>query len=130
MDSRTTWPALIGALVKEETLSSDETAWAMNEIMEGAATPAQIAGFGIALRMKGETPAELTGLAETMLARATPVSIPGPIVDLVGTGGDGAHTVNISTMGTIVAAAAGGRVVNHRNRPAAAASGAPGPPDA
>ncbi len=123
MDARTAWPALIGALIKGETLSADETAWAMNEIMEGAATPAQIAGFGIALRMKGETPAELTGLAETMLARATPVSIPGPIVDLVGTGGDGAHTVNISTMGTIVAAAAGARMAKHGNRAASSACG-------
>ena len=123
MDSRSTWPALIGALIKGETLSADETAWAMNEIMEGAATPAQIAGFGIGLRMKGETPAELTGLAETMLARATPVSIPGSIVDLVGTGGDGAHTVNISTMGTIVAAAAGARMAKHGNRAASSACG-------
>jgi anthranilate phosphoribosyltransferase len=123
VDSRTAWPALIGALVKGETLSADETAWAMNEIMEGAATPAQIAGFGVALRMKGETPAELTGLVETMLARATPVSIPGPIVDLVGTGGDGAHTVNISTMGTIVAAAAGARMAKHGNRAASSACG-------
>jgi len=123
VDARTAWPALIGALIKGETLSADETAWAMNEIMEGAATPAQIAGFGIALRMKGETPAELTGLAETMLARATPVSIPGPIVDLVGTGGDGAHTVNISTMGTIVAAAAGARMAKHGNRAASSACG-------
>jgi anthranilate phosphoribosyltransferase len=123
VDSRTAWPALIGALIKGETLSADETAWAMNEIMEGAATPAQIAGFGVALRMKGETPAELTGMAETMLARATPVSIPGPIVDLVGTGGDGAHTVNISTMGTIVAAAAGARMAKHGNRAASSACG-------
>ena len=123
MDARTAWPALIGALIKGETLSADETAWAMNEIMDGAATPAQIAGFGIALRVKGETPAELTGLAETMLARATPVSIPGPIVDLVGTGADGAHTVNISTMGTIAAAAAGARMVKHGNRAASSASG-------
>jgi anthranilate phosphoribosyltransferase len=123
VDSRTAWPALIGALIKGETLSADETAWAMNEIMEGAATPAQIAGFGVALRMKGETPAELAGMAETMLARATPVSIPGPIVDLVGTGGDGAHTVNISTMGTIVAAAAGARMAKHGNRAASSACG-------
>jgi anthranilate phosphoribosyltransferase len=123
VDSRTAWPALIGALIKGETLSADETAWAMNEIMEGAATPAQIAGFGVALRMKGETPGELAGMAETMLARATPVSIPGPIVDLVGTGGDGAHTVNISTMGTIVAAAAGSRMAKHGNRAASSACG-------
>jgi anthranilate phosphoribosyltransferase len=124
MDSRTAWPALIGALIKGETLSGDETAWAMNEIMEGAATPSQIAGFGVALRMKGETAGELGGLAETMLTRATPIAIAGPIVDLVGTGGDGARTVNISTMGTIVAAAAGARMVKHGNRAASSACGA------
>ncbi|HTS97180.1 MAG TPA: anthranilate phosphoribosyltransferase [Streptosporangiaceae bacterium] len=124
MDARTTWPALIGALTKGETLTGDETAWAMNEIMEGAATPAQIAGFGIALRMKGETPAELGGLAQAMLDHASPIDIPGPVVDLVGTGGDGARTVNISTMGTIVAAAAGARMAKHGNRAASSACGA------
>src|SRR6266571_8083662 len=124
MDSRTTWPALIGALVRGETLTSDEAAWAMNEIMEGAATPAQIAGFGVALRMKGETVGELAGLADAMLAHATPVSIPGPLVDLVGTGGDGARTVNISTMGAIVAAAAGAKIAKHGNRAASSACGA------
>jgi anthranilate phosphoribosyltransferase len=123
VDSRTSWPALIGALIKGETLTADETAWAMNEIMEGAATPSQIAGFGVALRIKGETPAELGGLAETMLARATPIEIPGPLVDLVGTGGDGARTVNISTMGTIVAAAAGARMAKHGNRAASSSCG-------
>ncbi len=124
MDSRTTWPALIGALVKGDTLTSDEAAWAMSEIMEGAATPSQIAGFGVSLRMKGETVAELAGLADAMLARATPLSIPGPLVDLVGTGGDGSRTVNISTMGAIVAAAAGARVAKHGNRAASSACGA------
>ena len=124
MDSRTTWPALIGALVKGETLTADEAGWAMNEIMEGAATPTQIAGFGVALRMKGETVAELGGLADVMLTRATPLSIPGPLVDLVGTGGDGARTVNISTMGAIVAASAGARVAKHGNRAASSACGA------
>src|SRR6516165_2000703 len=124
MDSRTTWPALIGALVKGETLTNDEAAWAMNEIMEGAATPAQIAGFGVALRMKGETVGELAGLADVMLARATPLDVPGPVVDLVGTGGDGARTVNISTMGAIVAASAGARVAKHGNRAASSACGA------
>jgi anthranilate phosphoribosyltransferase len=124
MDSRTTWPALIGALIKGEALTTDEAAWAMNEIMDGAATPVQIAGFGVALRIKGETPAELSGLAEAMLAHATPISIPGPLVDLVGTGGDRAHTVNISTMGAIVAAAAGARMAKHGNRAASSACGA------
>jgi len=124
MDSRTTWPALLGALIKGETLTADEASWAMNEIMDGAASPVQIAGFGVALRMKGETAAELSGLAEAMLGHATPISIPGPLVDLVGTGGDRAHTVNISTMGAIVAAAAGARVAKHGNRAASSACGA------
>ncbi len=123
MDARTTWPALLGALLRGESLSAEEAAWAMNEIMEGAATPAQIAGFGVALRMKGETPAEMTGLAQAMLEHAAPISVPGRVVDLVGTGGDTARTVNISTMGTIAAAAAGARMVKHGNRAASSACG-------
>jgi anthranilate phosphoribosyltransferase len=123
VDSRTTWPALTGALIRGETLSSDETAWAMAEIMEGAATPVQIAGFGVALRIKGETPGELGGLAQAMLDRATPLCLDGELTDLVGTGGDGARTVNISTMGTIVAAAAGARMAKHGNRAASSACG-------
>ena len=123
MDSRTAWPALIGALIRGEALTAQESAWAMNEIMDGAATPAQIAGFGVALRMKGETPAELSGLAGAMLAHAQPIAIEGRLVDLVGTGGDAARTVNISTMGTIAAAAAGARMVKHGNRAASSACG-------
>jgi anthranilate phosphoribosyltransferase len=124
MDAPATWPALIGALIRGEALTAGQTAWAMSEIMEGAATPAQIAGFGVALRMKGETAGEVSGLAAAMLDHATPISVPGPLVDLVGTGGDGAHTVNISTMGAIVAAAAGVRVAKHGNRAATSACGA------
>jgi anthranilate phosphoribosyltransferase len=123
MEARTTWPALIGALIRGEQLTAQETSWAMNEIMEGAATPAQIAGFGVALRIKGETVGEVTGLAEAMLAHAAPITVRGRAVDLVGTGGDGAKTVNISTMGTIVAAAAGVRMVKHGNRAASSACG-------
>ncbi len=96
----------------------------MNEIMEGAATPAQVAGFGVALRIKGETVEELTGLAGAMLDHATAIRLPGRTADLVGTGGDGAHTVNISTMGAIVAAAAGARMAKHGNRAASSACGA------
>ncbi|HEY1641517.1 MAG TPA: anthranilate phosphoribosyltransferase [Streptosporangiaceae bacterium] len=123
MDTRTSWPALIGALIRSETLTAEETAWAMNEIMDGAATPSQIAGFAVALRMKGETVGEVSGLAEAMMGHAMPISVPGPITDLVGTGGDGSHTVNISTMGTITAAAAGARMVKHGNRAASSACG-------
>jgi anthranilate phosphoribosyltransferase len=123
MDTRTTWPALLGPLTRGESLTADEAEWAMGEIMDGAATSAQIAGFAIAMRMKGVSVAEMTGLTRAMLAHATPIHVPGHIVDLVGTGGDGAHTVNVSTMGTIVAAAAGARMVKHGNRAASSSSG-------
>jgi anthranilate phosphoribosyltransferase len=118
------WPTLIRALIDGQALTAEQTAWAMNEIMEGAASPAQIAGFGVGLRAKGETPAEMAGLAGAMLAHATPITIPGPVTDLVGSGGDGAHTVNVSTTATIVAAAAGVPMVKHGNRAASSASGA------
>jgi anthranilate phosphoribosyltransferase len=124
MDTANSWPALLGQLIKGESLAAEATAWAMAEIMEGAATPAQIAGFGIALRMKGETVQEVDGLAAAMLSLAAPISIPGRLTDLVGTGGDRARTVNISTMGAIVAAAAGARIAKHGNRAASSACGA------
>jgi anthranilate phosphoribosyltransferase len=120
---RPSWPALIRALIGGRALTAEQTAWAMNEIMEGAASPAQIAGFGVALRAKGETAAEMAGLAASMLAHATPITIPGPVTDLVGTGGDGLLTVNVSTMATIVAASAGVPMVKHGNRAASSASG-------
>ena len=118
------WPALIRALIGGRALTAEQTAWAMNEIMDGAASPAQIAGFGVALRAKGETAAEMSGLAASMLAHATPITIPGPVTDLVGTGGDGLLTVNVSTMATIVAASAGVPMVKHGNRAASSACGA------
>jgi anthranilate phosphoribosyltransferase len=124
MDAEHSWPSLLGQLIKGESLTADAAAWAMGEIMEGAATPAQIAAFGIGLRMKGETPVEVDGLASAMLRLATPLSIPGRLTDLVGTGGDRARTVNISTMGAIVAAAAGARIAKHGNRAASSACGA------
>jgi anthranilate phosphoribosyltransferase len=124
MDIRTTWPALLGPLTRGESLTADEAEWAMSEIMEGAATSAQIAGFAIAMRMKGVSVAEMSGLARAMLAHATPFHVAGHVVDLVGTGGDGARTVNVSTMATIVAAAAGARMVKHGNRAASSACGA------
>jgi anthranilate phosphoribosyltransferase len=122
-----TWPNLLTILLRAEELSAQDTAWAMGEIMSGAATPVQIAGFAMALRAKGETPAELAGLVEAMLANATLVTLPDEVrsdaVDVVGTGGDRAHTVNISTMAAIVVAAAGVRVVKHGNRAASSACG-------
>ncbi|MFV2019464.1 anthranilate phosphoribosyltransferase [Micromonospora sp. LOL_023] len=122
------WPNLLSALLAGEQLSTADTSWAMGEIMVGSATPAQIAGFAIALRAKGETSTELVGLVEAMLANAVPVGLPDELradaVDVVGTGGDRAHTVNISTMAAIVVAAAGARVVKHGNRAASSSCGA------
>src|SRR4051812_7346505 len=96
----------------------------MREVMSGEATAAQIAAFVVALRAKGESPQEVAGLADTMRDRATPVHLPLACVDIVGTGGDGAHTVNISTMASVVTAAAGVPVAKHGNRAASSSSGA------
>jgi len=117
------WPALLAALLQGQELGSDDTGWAMAEIMSGEATVAQLAAFAVLLRAKGETPGELGGLAATMLANAAPIDVPGPALDVVGTGGDRAHTVNISTMSALVAAGAGARVVKHGNRAASSACG-------
>ena len=97
-------------------LSEAEAAAAMGEIVEGAATPAQIGAFATALRMKGETAEEIAGLARVMRDYATRVPLNGDVFDLVGTGGDGARTFNISTISALVVAAAGGRVAKHGNR--------------
>ncbi len=118
-----TWPRLLTRLLAREDLSSSDTAWAMAEIMAGEATPAQVAAFVVALRAKGESPDEVAGMASTMLDRAAPVRLPGACVDVVGTGGDGAHTVNISTMAAVVTAATGVPVAKHGNRAASSSSG-------
>lgn len=95
----------------------------MNTIMEGAATPSQIAAFLVALRAKGETVQEIAGLVEAMLENANPLSIEGDTLDIVGTGGDRLNTVNISTMAALVAAGAGAKVVKHGNRAASSSAG-------
>jgi anthranilate phosphoribosyltransferase len=98
----------------------------MEQILSGEATPAQIAAFAVALRAKGETVDEVEALVETMYAHATPFPMPegvGPVLDVVGTGGDRANTVNISTMAAIVAASTGVPVVKHGNRAASSATG-------
>ncbi|WP_427922973.1 anthranilate phosphoribosyltransferase [Streptomyces sp. cg40] len=117
------WPDVLSALLAGQDLSTADTAWSMDRIMSGEAADAQIAGFLVALRAKGETVEEITGLVETMYAHAKPLDIPGPAVDIVGTGGDRAKTVNISTMSAIVIAGTGAKVVKHGNRAASSASG-------
>jgi anthranilate phosphoribosyltransferase len=119
-----TWSEILGPLVAGQDQPREATAWAMERLLSGEATPAQQAAFVVALRCKGETVSELAGLADTMLDFATPIEVPSPAVDVVGSGGDRANTVNISTMAAIVAAAAGARVVKHGNRAASSACGA------
>lgn len=119
-----TWPDLLTSLVTGQDLDRDGTSWAMGEILAGAATPVQIAGFMVALQAKGATPDELNGLVSAMLANARPIDLPSrEAVDIVGTGGDRANTVNISTMAALVAASAGAKVVKHGNRAASSACG-------
>ena len=118
------WPQVLNPLLRREDLEASATAWAMEQILSGAASPAQLAGFVIALRSKGETVIEVEGLVATMRDFATRISVPGRTLDVVGTGGDQAHTVNISTMSAIVAAGAGAKVLKHGNRAASSACGA------
>jgi anthranilate phosphoribosyltransferase len=117
------WPDTLSKLLRREDLAEHEAAAAMGEIFSGAATPAQIGGFLLALRAKGETVDEIVGLAKMMRSFSLKVSAPGPLVDTCGTGGDRAGTVNVSTMAAIVVAAAGARVAKHGNRAASSHSG-------
>lgn len=118
-----TWPEILTGLVAGRDLDASSTSWAMDEILAGNATAAQIAGFAMALRSKGETLVELQGLVDSMLQHATLLTVPGRVVDIVGTGGDMAKTVNISSMAAVVTAGAGIGVVKHGNRAASSASG-------
>ena len=113
----------IAKVVRCENLSEDEAAAAFEVIMRGDATPSQIAGFVVALRMKGETVEELTGFARTARAVATRIQVEGALLDTCGTGGDGLATFNISTLAAIVAAACGARVAKHGNRAASSMCG-------
>lgn len=118
------WPDVLGTLIDRVDLSEETTAWAMDQIMSDAATPAQIGAFAVALRAKGETASELSGMARAMLAHAHRVRISGSAVDIVGTGGDRSGSVNISTMTALVVAAADVPVVKHGNRAASSKAGA------
>lgn len=119
-----TWAALLNHLIAGTDLDEADTAWAMDQVMSGTATPAQIGGFAVALRAKGETASEISGMARTMLEHARQVDLDMPAIDVVGTGGDRSGTVNISTMSALVVAGAGVPVVKHGNRAASSKSGA------
>jgi anthranilate phosphoribosyltransferase len=116
--------AVISKLLDGKQLARAEARAVMDEIMRGEATPAQIGGFLIALRAKGETPDEITGCAEAMRDHVLAVRPQrDDLVDTAGTGGDGAHTINISTAAALVAAAAGAAVAKHGNRAVSSACG-------
>jgi anthranilate phosphoribosyltransferase len=113
----------IAKLVRCENLTEDEAASAFETIIRGDATQVQIAGFLVALRMKGETADEITGFARTARAMATPIQVDGALLDTCGTGGDGLATFNISTLAAIIASACGARVAKHGNRAASSLCG-------
>ncbi|WP_245830376.1 anthranilate phosphoribosyltransferase [Mycobacterium numidiamassiliense] len=118
------WPQVLGRLTEGQNLARGQAAWAMEQIMTGNARPAQIAAFAVAMKMKVPTAAEVGELADVMLSHACPIpGLSGDTVDIVGTGGDGVNTVNLSTMAAIVAAAAGVPVVKHGNRASSSLSG-------
>ena len=121
------WPELLACLLRGESLQAGQTAWAMDQIMSGDASGAQQAGFAVALRAKGETAEEVAGLVGVMVARAAALPLPPEIaqtsVDTCGTGGDRAHTVNLSTLAALVVAGTGRPVVKHGNRAASSACG-------
>jgi anthranilate phosphoribosyltransferase len=110
------WPKTLGRLLANEDLSADEAAQAMQSIVVGEATPVQVAAFAMALRAKGETADELSGLARTMLELAPKVETPGPVTDTTGSGGDRSRSINVSTVAAIVAAGGGALVAKHGSR--------------
>ena len=120
------WPALLGAVCDGTDLDRERAAAAMTSVLAGEATPAQIAGLIVGLRLKGESVEEMTGLALAMLDAAEHLTLPAQALDIVGTGGSGhrrSHALNVSTMASIVAAAGGATVCKHGNRRASSTSG-------
>jgi anthranilate phosphoribosyltransferase len=119
----TDWVEVLESLLAGEDLSAPTTTWVMAEMLTGGAPAANTAAFLVALRAKGETAGEVSGLVTGMMNAGVPLDVEGPVVDTCGTGGDRSHTVNISTMAALLAAAAGARVVKHGNRAASSQSG-------
>lgn len=119
----TTWPQLLGALTKAQEVPLDDIRWGMREIMAGVATPAQIAALVVSLRMLGESPDQVAALVDVLIEFSERIDAHGPAIDTCGTGGDGAHTVNISTMAAVLVASSGVPVVKHGNRAASSKCG-------
>jgi anthranilate phosphoribosyltransferase len=121
------WPAVLRRVMAGEVLARGEAAAAMADILSGQASPAQIAGFIVAMRRRGETTEELAGLLDAMFDAATLVEVDldgaVPVIDVVGSGGDASHSINVSTLAALTVAGAGGRVCKHGNRSASSLSG-------
>ena len=118
------WDLIFNSLSAAEDLSSDQITWAMGQILEGKASNDQIKQFLLGLKAKGESAKEVQALVSQMYSYCAPINITERAVDTVGTGGDGANTINISTTAAIITNAAGARVVKHGNRAASSRSGA------
>lgn len=123
MTETLTWPAILGRLLDRIDLDRASAAWAMSEIMSGQATEAQMGAFMIALKSKSETVSELAGLVDVMLENSLPLKTGNDAVDIVGTGGDLVGTVNISSMASILTAAAQIPVMKHGSRSASGKTG-------
>lgn len=123
MTAHPTWPGILTSLMNGEDLSVSDAAWSMEQVMTGQATPAQLAAFLVALRLKGETVDEIVGFRDAILDHALELPVDAMALDIVGTGGDRFGTVNVSTMASVVAAAAGVPVLKHGNKAASSSSG-------
>lgn len=121
--SESTWKDALGVIVQGKDLSVEQAHWAMSQMMSGTATDAQLAALVMGLRVKGEAADEVNGMVSAMLETAIRVTLDRPAVDVVGTGGDGANTVNISTMAALTVAGAGIPVLKHGNRAVSSKSG-------
>jgi anthranilate phosphoribosyltransferase len=117
------WPVVLDGLLAGRDLSEDQAAQVLGTIMRGETEASQVAGLLVALRAKGEAPAEIAGFVRAMLAAATPIDVEGPLLDTCGTGGDGAGTFNVSTVAALVVAAGGAPVAKHGNRAASGRCG-------
>jgi anthranilate phosphoribosyltransferase len=123
MPDSLTWPDVLTSLLERRDLSVWESTWAMRQIMRGGVSEAQLAGFLVALRAKGETIDEIVGFRDAILEAAVPLPVSPDVLDIVGTGGDRVGTVNVSTTAAIIIGATGVPVVKHGNRAASSASG-------
>jgi anthranilate phosphoribosyltransferase len=125
MPTEPTWPQLLETLIEGDDLSISESSWAMRQVITGQATPSQIAGLLMGLRIKGETVDEIVGFRDAVLEAAVPLPVDPMVLDIVGTGGDPFGAVlNISSVASVIAASTGVPVVKHGNRAASSSSGA------